>query len=206
MYELIILSLLARNPPDHPMSGYVIAKIINDIIGPMAKVSNGRLYPLLAKLEVDGLIVAIGTPGERRQRVYRITDMGRLRFRQLMLDTTSNPGEYKTIFWFKVPVLRSLKPDERFYLIDHYINYCQTHIFHLRNEMEDLKLKAIDRNYMSQPELDATLDAFHHYLRSWELELADTQRLRERMAAEAVAEETTTPNIDAQLNSKKKGS
>lgn len=40
MYELIILSLLMREP----LHGYLIAKIINDMIGPIAKVSHGWLY------------------------------------------------------------------------------------------------------------------------------------------------------------------
>ena len=52
MYELIILSLLMR----WNAHGYLIASIINDMIGPYAKVSNGRLYPLLARLEEQGLI------------------------------------------------------------------------------------------------------------------------------------------------------
>ena len=55
MYELIILSLLMREP----IHGYLIAKIINDMIGPIAKVSHGWLYPRLAKLEQEGLIVLL---------------------------------------------------------------------------------------------------------------------------------------------------
>ena len=54
MYEMIILALLAR----WPLHGYLIAKITNDVLGPYARLSNGRLYPLLAKLEAAGLIVA----------------------------------------------------------------------------------------------------------------------------------------------------
>ncbi len=52
MYELIILSQLMVQPAH----GYMIAKIINDMIGPYARISNGRLYPLLSKLEKSGLI------------------------------------------------------------------------------------------------------------------------------------------------------
>src|SRR5215472_4008569 len=52
MYELVILGFLMRMP----YHGYLIAKIINDMIGPFARLSNGRLYPLLAKLEQEGLI------------------------------------------------------------------------------------------------------------------------------------------------------
>ena len=39
MYELIILSLLAR----WPLHGYLIAKIANDITGPYTRISSGRL-------------------------------------------------------------------------------------------------------------------------------------------------------------------
>lgn len=64
MYELIILSLLMREP----IHGYLISKIINDIIGPLAKVSHGWLYPRLAKLEQEGLIVTL-YEGEEEKKV-----------------------------------------------------------------------------------------------------------------------------------------
>jgi len=50
VYELIILGLLMR----WPMHGYLIAGIIDDIIGPHAKISHGRLYPLLGRMEGGG--------------------------------------------------------------------------------------------------------------------------------------------------------
>lgn len=90
MYEMIILALLAR----WPLHGYLIAKITNDILGPYARLSSGRLYPLLAKLEAAGLIVvaddAASTSDGRRQRRYAITDAGRQRVHELLMDTTSN--------------------------------------------------------------------------------------------------------------------
>src|SRR5690348_10770728 len=114
MYELIILSQLMLRPAH----GYMIASIINDMIGPYARISNGRMYPLLAKLEKSGLIapyteVPAGTLGDRQLRTYQITEAGRSRFRELMLDTTSNPGEYQKIFQQKVAMLEFLKPSER---------------------------------------------------------------------------------------------
>ncbi len=122
MYELMILSILIR----WSTHGYQIAKIINDMIGPYAKMSNGRLYPLLSQLEAQGMVKAVeGTEesakGGRKQQTYQITDEGRVRFHTLMMDTTSNPGEYRQIFLQKVSVLRFLKQAERLYLIDHYI-------------------------------------------------------------------------------------
>src|SRR6266481_3088918 len=71
VYEFLILSHLMKNSAH----GYLIAHIINDIIGPYARLSNGRLYPLLAKLEQAGLIAvrtepASAPPGDRQLRVY----------------------------------------------------------------------------------------------------------------------------------------
>jgi DNA-binding PadR family transcriptional regulator len=48
MYELIILALLMR----FPLNRYQLAKIVNEKLGPYAKLSNGTLYPLLAKLAI----------------------------------------------------------------------------------------------------------------------------------------------------------
>jgi DNA-binding PadR family transcriptional regulator len=177
MYELVILGFLMRRP----YHGYLIAKIINDIIGPFARLSNGRLYPLLAKLEEEGLIVEVpsspateiladGAP-DRQHRSYQITPAGRERFHELMLDTTSSPGDYQRLFLFKLGNLHWLLPAERLYLLDHYINFCQTHIFHLANESRDLERKAQSSYLMSPEELDASLRANHHLQARWQLEL-----------------------------------
>jgi len=45
-YELIILGTLMVGP----FHGYLIAKIMQNILGPYGKISAGRLYPLLTKL------------------------------------------------------------------------------------------------------------------------------------------------------------
>ena len=182
MYELIILGFLMRKPTH----GYVIAKIINDMIGPYAKFSSGRLYPLLTKLEADGLIVASEAPlesGDRRQHPYAITEAGRHRFHALMLDTTSNPGDYQRIFWYKLPHLHTLPASERVYLLDHYLNFCQTHIFHLTGEMEELEREAVAHGYMTAEELDATLHAMDHMRNQWRLELENAKDWRAREVA-----------------------
>lgn len=110
MYELIILSLLMR----FPLHGYLIAQIANDVIGPWAKISNGTLYPLLTKLEQNNLIIQANgdhdtAQTERSVRTFMITDTGRKRFYQLMVDTTSNIGDYQRMFHLKVPYLDLLR-------------------------------------------------------------------------------------------------
>src|SRR3954466_11511481 len=104
MYELIILSLLMRGATH----GYVIAGVINDVIGPFARASNSRIYPLLTQLEQRGLIAVHGeatSDGGRTSRAFSITKQGRARFRELMLDRSSSPREYRDVFAFKAAAL-----------------------------------------------------------------------------------------------------
>ncbi len=192
MYEMIILALLAR----WPLHGYLIAKITNDILGPYARLSSGRLYPLLAKLEAAGLIVvaddAASTSDGRRQRRYAITDAGRQRVHELLMDTTSNLGDYQRIFWFKVPNLDLLTLEERLYLLDHYITYCQSHIFHYTAEIADMP--AHHEHFREQAKYrQAVIEVLEHTLRRWRLDLEDALQWRARVVAAARA----APSVDA---------
>ena len=186
MYEFLILSQLMKSSAH----GYLIASIINDIIGPYARVSHGRLYPLLAKMEQAGLIAvrtepASAPPGDRQLRVYEITEAGRKRFRALILDTTLNPGEYQKLFSLKVGDFAFLTPVERLRLIDHYMHYCQAHIIHLTMQMEEV----LQESSAWWPEMDAASKREHiervirimqHYLDQWQLEYDWARGLREK--------------------------
>ena len=193
MYELIILSLLMREP----IHGYLIAKIINDLIGPKAKVSHGWLYPRLAKLEHERLITTsveddVGKQGERQLRTYQITEDGRKRFHQLMMDTTSNPGEYSKFFWQKVCYLAYLHPAERLFLIDHYINYCQTHILHLKAQAKTLVEGEVQYHAMDITQLEATLHILRRSTSQWQVDLEYANSLREKEKALALVEPSKT--------------
>jgi DNA-binding PadR family transcriptional regulator len=139
MYELIVLSLLMRTP----FHGYLIVKIANDMIGPWAKISSGTLYPLLTRMERAGLITATHQSqdgsGERQTRTFIITEEGRKRFQQVMMDMSSNLGEYPRIFHYKLAFIDLLQSKERLLLFNHYINYCQTYILHLQTESANLE-------------------------------------------------------------------
>ncbi|GCE30662.1 hypothetical protein KDA_61460 [Dictyobacter alpinus] len=191
MYELIILARLMQRPAH----GYLIAKIINHIIGPYTKMSNGRLYPLLARLEKDGLITIAREPtlcphGGRPMRAYEITETGQKRFYTLMLDTTANPGEYQKIFAQKACYLHLLEPIERLHIIDHYITYCQTHIHHKTNEAEDIRLKAPGWGDEWEFMQDRVINMLHHSTNQWQLELAWATQLRDQEVATIFSEQT----------------
>jgi len=183
-----------------PMHGYLIAKIINDTIGPYTKVSNGRLYPLLAKLVEEGCIEEVeatssGRKGDRQAKAYRITNTGILRWHQLMMDTVSNPGDYQRIFFIKSCCLKPLTPAERLYLIDHYINYCQAHVLHLQHEIKDMESDPLKHQYILS--VEAVLRAMQHRIGEWQLELAWVRQLREQELAQP--QELPATNAEAQL-------
>lgn len=139
MYELIILSLLMR----WPMHGYLIIKVTNDHIGPWAKISSGTLSTILSRLEQAGLITVLSqehasSRRDRRSRTFTITGEGKKRFHQLMMDTSSNLGEYQRFFYYKMGYFDLLRPNEHLLLLNHYLNYCQTTVLHTRTEMEGL--------------------------------------------------------------------
>ena len=197
MYEFLILSQLMKNSAH----GYLIASIINDIIGPYARVSNGRLYPLLAKMEQAGLIAvrtepASAPPGDRQLRVYEITEAGRKRFRALIMDTTLNPGEYQKLFSLKVGDFAFLDVFERLRLIDHYMHYCQAHIIHLTMQMED----ALHESSSWWPEMDPASSKAHiervlrimqHYIDMWQLEYDWAKDLREKEMTQAHSQDSS---------------
>jgi DNA-binding PadR family transcriptional regulator len=182
VYELIILSILMQSP----VHGYVVAKTISDLFGPHVKMSNGRLYPLLARLQEEKLIELCPESngehcvpkGSRQQRKYQITAAGRQRFHCLMMDTSSNPGEYQYIFLHKVTALPLLSSAEQLYLIDHYLNYCQTRVLHLMHEAGDREQK---RQGISLERQGAALNLIRHIQDQLRLEVDWVQQLREQV-------------------------
>ncbi len=195
MYEFIILAQL-MNGPAH---GYLIAKIINDMIGPFARISYGRLYPLLAKLEENGLITAEidtsnGKQRDRQLRIFAISEAGRMRFQLMMNDTGINPGEYQKLFAYKVTAFGHITSAERLRLIDHYINHCSTNISHHQAEAEDMVVKAVQMDDLRHtspemahgfPRLDTynvenIVNVLQHSTDQWKLELEWARWLREK--------------------------
>lgn len=179
MYELIILSLLMR----FPLHGYLMMKITNDQIGPWARISSGTLSTILGKLEQAGLIAFLEQErnharGDRRARVYIITDEGRKRFHQLMMDTSSNLGEYQKFFHHKLVYIDLLRPDERLLLLNHYINYCQTTILHTQTEMEGIVHELAD--HPNPVFLENVLRIMKHTEQLWQAENDWARSIREQ--------------------------
>jgi DNA-binding PadR family transcriptional regulator len=184
MYELIILSLLMR----WPIHGYLIVKITNDQIGPWAKMSSGTLYTILNRLEQTGLITVMpqesgpnSSRGDRHARTFMITDEGRKRFHQLMMDTSSNLGDYQKFFYCKMGYFDLLRPNERLLLMNHYANYCQTTVLHTQTERENLVHELAD--HPTPAYLENLQRLLKHIEQQWQAEFEWIRGIREQEIA-----------------------
>jgi DNA-binding PadR family transcriptional regulator len=191
MYELLVLALLMR----WPLHAYLIADITNSIMGPWEKISRGSLSGLLTKLEHSGMITQgdpalVPFPPTRSARVFAITDAGKERFSQLMMDTTSNPGNYQRIFRLKALHLEFLPPKDQLFLVEHYLYYCQAGARYLREEAEDMKSNPLKRKTSGEMLVATALDLMATVAHQWELEQAWAQRLRERIIMAEIPSET----------------
>ena len=204
-YELIILGTLIGGP----FHGYLIAKIMQSILGPYGQLSKGRLYPLLTRLEEEGLIVMESASEKSEElssrhshipsRRYRLTAAGRERFHTLMMDTSSYLGEYQRVFLQKVSYFSFLQPEERLHLVEHYIDYCQSLVSYGTTQAEGLaQLRSDPHNPygMSSERLADLLLGMQHRIQQWQQELLWAQELRERVKA-AIQGTAPSPNETA---------
>ena len=70
---LLVLALVA----EEPRHGYEIGKLIESRSGGKISFQMASLYPLLYRLEAQGLIEGRWKEGDRRRRFYRLTAAGR---------------------------------------------------------------------------------------------------------------------------------
>lgn len=71
--ELLVLSVLRRGPAH----GYQIALSVEEDTEGRFSFQHGTLYPILHRLEGNGLLTGEWREGGRRRKTYRITDRGR---------------------------------------------------------------------------------------------------------------------------------
>lgn len=191
MYELLVLALLMH----WPLYAYLIAEIANHILGPWEQISRGTLSSLLTKLEQAGLIAPADPAGvpfatDRPSRVFALTEAGRQRFYQLMMDTTSNQGTYQRLFRIKALHLEYVTPEDRLMLVDHYISYCQMGLRYQQAEAQDFITNPIKQQSVSSFYSAVAAELMGLINEQWQLELAWAQRLRERVIAARIPDKT----------------
>ncbi|GGB58363.1 hypothetical protein F3157_20200 [Virgibacillus dakarensis] len=183
MYELLVLSLLMK----FPLHAYLISKIANDTIGPWEKVSRGTLSTLLTKLNKAGLIQEanpenVPFPSERSSRTFEITDKGKDRFYELMMDTEKGLGNYQKIFHTKAIYFDYLCYEDQMYLINHYMRYCQKAIDHIKEQQLEFDENPDQIQPMQNTYFYRTIRGLmDHHVNQWQLELQWLSNFKEQI-------------------------
>lgn len=123
MYELFVLGELL----DKPLHGYVLHQVVETAIGPVRRLSWGALYPLLRRLEREGLIAREvgGDASGRERKRYRITVAGEARFRALMAAPGTYDTDYPDLFTLKLSNFHHVDRDGRLAILRDYRSYVQ---------------------------------------------------------------------------------
>lgn len=171
MYELFILGKLMHRT----MHGYLLQSVINAALGPFRRLSWGTLYPLLRKLEQDGLLaVQGGDSGDQRgTRNYRTTPLGRKRFSKLMRSPPDYEREYRNLFRIKLSNFGHVEKEERNSIVREYRDFLARIVKHSDTMSGEVRkapgmasaerpwvLKAIDHQYHLAVSEIAWVDAF----------------------------------------------
>jgi DNA-binding PadR family transcriptional regulator len=168
------------------MHGYMIAKVIENIIGPNRRMQWGALYPVLSRLENEGLIRVEQEDPEcegRGRKVYAITEAGWRRLHDLLMDTERHAGEYDTVFSHKVALFSLLLPEEQLRLSRHYAVFAQQNLDHLERRCREMC-----ENYLPSDARADVLEVMNHRINYWKGERVWAEELiaRQLTAKEAV--------------------
>ncbi|GLI04465.1 hypothetical protein YDYSG_04950 [Paenibacillus tyrfis] len=174
-YELLILSVLMH----FPLHAYMIAKIGS----PWEKISRGTLSTILTKMVRSGFIqeadpADVPFSSDRSSKTYAITAEGRQRFFQLMMDTHSNSNQYLRIFHIKSAHLEFLDLEEQIRLVKHFIDYCQTVIRELKQQIYQFETNPEPKGKQPSPFFLSTVRGqMEVQLEQMNLELAWAEKL-----------------------------
>ena len=117
---------------DRPMHGYALKRAMSPALPPRRRVNDGILYPLLRRMEEEGLVrkeVERGDGG-RARNVYHPTDAGRSAFEEWLSSAEDESDEVTYDFLLGHPFLTKclffdrLGPDEVRAKLEHQLAEC----------------------------------------------------------------------------------
>ena len=125
MLELSALGLLQREP----LHGYKLKQQLELFMGSCITANYGAIYPLLKRLEERGLVVVLAEEmggGGCGRKIYRITDKGRDRWREKMLEHPKESWvKSRSRFLIKFFFFGDLEPAQRVKLLEHRLMVCK---------------------------------------------------------------------------------
>ncbi|MFW2490799.1 PadR family transcriptional regulator [Clostridium chromiireducens] len=135
MNELFILGELM----EEPQSGYDLRNALQVSLGRHRKVSYGVIYPLLEKLEKEGLveITNVGSDGKNK-KMSTITEKGTKRFFELMKMPVPGSAHNADIYLIKLDVMQHLAIDEQIQILDQFYQEQKDIIEDAQNALQKL--------------------------------------------------------------------
>lgn len=132
MLELAILGLLQEKA----MHGYELRQQLTQKLGHFWVASFGSIYPTLRRLKDRGAIEPVFEESDTRRskNVYRITEVGRQEFLELIEDPTSTTWEEEK-FPLRFAFFRFVRPEIRLRLLERRRVYLQEKLDDLRSTM-----------------------------------------------------------------------
>jgi DNA-binding PadR family transcriptional regulator len=172
VYELFVLGELIMGPHH----GYRLPLIMQRMLGPFHRLSWGTLYPLIRRLEQQGLITSENEPKatshvlERGQprKIYVLTEAGRTRFFALMLDVGEYTPDYPDLFAIKLSKFSLLTPAQQLIVLQQYREYLQILRDHYHNGIQQVSTNP----GISDDERPYILQIADHHIHKCDAELA----------------------------------
>ncbi|WP_261809674.1 PadR family transcriptional regulator [Levilactobacillus humaensis] len=98
MYELLILGTLMSQD----MSGYKLGQVLESVLVPRRKISNGVMYPILNKLAEAGDIIFVPAKADSRgKRLAQITTQGRQHLHEMLVSPVAIDAKRESLYRFK---------------------------------------------------------------------------------------------------------
>lgn len=139
IYELFVLGELTAGPHH----GYLLREILGKVLGPFRQVSWGALYPLLHRLEQDGLVMhdvpkakTAGQGKEEQRTLYRITGAGRKRFCALMSESVPYKAYDSDLFLAKLGYFDHIPLSEQQAILQHHRGYLQESLDFIQTNLD----------------------------------------------------------------------
>ncbi|MDT2827907.1 MAG: helix-turn-helix transcriptional regulator [Enterococcus viikkiensis] len=121
MYDLLILGSLLTGDK----TGYKLQKIMSLALSPMRKISNGILYPVLDKLEEQGLVTSHLHEVGRKSKLLHLTEKGREHFFTLMREPVPQDAKREDVLHFKLRSIDSVPVVDQITILMQYREFMQ---------------------------------------------------------------------------------
>ena len=175
IYELFVLGELMVQP----MYGYHLHEVVNRVLGPFHQLSWGTLYPLIRRLEQDGLATSEteqkhglfhhGTHAQAQERrVYRITEAGQQHFFELMLAPGDYCHAYPDLFAIKLTRFGFLNAEQQLLVLRHYRGY----LSYLRVYWQSGQSEVPSKTEISDSERAHILHLFDYHVHTLDAEIS----------------------------------